>query len=112
MEPKLDSTHAALARQIPELVGRSAALAAVLDFVRVASLGDYPVLIEGESGTGKELVAKAIHRLSARFRGPFVSENCGALPETLVESECFGHEKGEPQSRAFRTRAGRHRFPR
>ncbi len=94
MEPKLDSTHAALAQQIPELVGRSAALAAVLDFVRVASLGDYPVLIEGESGTGKELVAKAIHRLSARSRGPFVSENCGALPETLVESECFGHEKG------------------
>jgi len=77
-----------------ELVGRSAVMREVFKAIGLASATDAPVLITGESGTGKELVAAALHRHSDRASGPFVRVNCGALPEGLVESELFGHERG------------------
>src|ERR1700730_5425895 len=76
------------------VIGRSAAIRNVLDMLLLAAPTDATVLIEGETGTGKELVAKAVHGLSPRSRAAFVAVNCAALPETLVESELFGHEKG------------------
>ncbi|MCE9634149.1 MAG: sigma-54-dependent Fis family transcriptional regulator [Planctomycetes bacterium] len=78
----------------PEIVGRGAAMSAVLRMLdRVADTG-VPVLFEGESGTGKELMARALHASSRRSAGRFVAENCAALPETLLENELFGHERG------------------
>ncbi|WP_396222164.1 sigma-54 interaction domain-containing protein [Gemmatimonas sp.] len=76
------------------LVGESAAIREVLVKVEQIAPVTSTVLIEGESGTGKELVARAVHRLSPRRGKPFIAVNVGALPETLLESELFGHEKG------------------
>jgi len=77
-----------------ELVGVSPQMTRVKEMIpRIAATAS-PVLIEGESGTGKELAAVAIHRLSARHRGPFVPVNCGAIPADLLESEFFGHVRG------------------
>jgi DNA-binding NtrC family response regulator len=76
------------------LVGSSGRSQAVYELIRrVSNLSAY-VLITGESGTGKELVARAIHNLSNRAKSPFVAVSCGAIPETLIEAELFGHEKG------------------
>jgi two-component system, NtrC family, nitrogen regulation response regulator NtrX len=77
-----------------EMVGESPAIRQVMDSVRRAAPTNATVLIQGESGVGKELVARAIHRNSLRSRERFVQVNCAAIPEELIESELFGHEKG------------------
>jgi two-component system response regulator AtoC len=84
----------AAAGEFPEMIGQSSAMREMFDRIRQVADTDVTVLIHGESGTGKELVARAIHNLSARKDGPFVAANVGALPETLIESELFGYEKG------------------
>lgn len=89
-----------------KIIGRDRKMKDVFrEIVDVAEY-DYPVHIYGETGTGKELVAEAIHKTSPRRKGPFVPINCGALPESLIESELFGHVKGS-FSGAIRDRKGR-----
>jgi len=77
-----------------EIVGESAAISTVKQLIERIADTDATVLITGESGTGKEVVARALHRLSKRARGPFVALNCAAVPEGLIESELFGHARG------------------
>ncbi|MBX3329904.1 MAG: sigma-54-dependent Fis family transcriptional regulator [Nitrospira sp.] len=79
---------------LEEMVGTSPSICAVFDLVRKVAKTDMPVLITGETGTGKELTAQAIHERSLRKQGPCVPINCGAIPDTLLESELFGHERG------------------
>lgn len=76
------------------IVGESEAMKGIMNLIDRAGASDRAVLIQGESGTGKELVAEALHRASQRADRPLVTVNCAALPETLLESELFGHEKG------------------
>ncbi|HWC76691.1 MAG TPA: sigma-54 dependent transcriptional regulator [Blastocatellia bacterium] len=81
--------------QVSGVVGRSRAICQVIDQVKLLARDPgISILLTGESGTGKELIARVIHFNSPRARGPFVAINCGALPEALLESELFGHEKG------------------
>jgi DNA-binding NtrC family response regulator len=77
-----------------ELLGRSPAMQALRDLIRKVARTQATVLVQGESGTGKELVSRAIYRESSRSNGPFIKVNCAAIPENLIESEFFGHEKG------------------
>jgi two-component system nitrogen regulation response regulator GlnG len=79
---------------LPWLMGPSRALQEVIQQVRQVAESMFTVLVEGETGTGKELVARAIHELSARRARPFVALDCGAIPDTLIESELFGYERG------------------
>ena len=91
---------------LSSLIGTSSAMKRVFQITRLYAKASASVLILGETGTGKELIAKALHELSDRSDGPFVKINCGALTETLLESELFGHVKGSFTD-AFRDRAGR-----
>ncbi len=77
-----------------KLIGNSKKMREVFALINQASQSNITVLIQGETGTGKELIAKAIHYNSPRKNGPFIPVNCAAIPETLIESELFGHEKG------------------
>lgn len=87
------------------IIGSSPGMLTLFDKIRKVAPTDSNVLIQGESGTGKELVARALHRLSKRAQEPIISVNCAAIPESLIESELFGHEKGAFTG-ADRARAG------
>ena len=96
---QLEREYRELQQQLSEesfegMLGTSPQMQEVFSSIRKVATTEVPVLIVGESGTGKELVAKAIHRNSSRRKCPFVVINCSAIPETLLESELFGHEKG------------------
>ena len=96
MRRQLEVLKTEVSREFPVngIVGRSPAFQKVLNETRKAAETDATVLIHGESGTGKELIARLLHSASNRRDEPFVAVHCGALPETLMESELFGHEKG------------------
>lgn len=96
-EKKLEEENKALRSRIEkrfDLIGDSAALGRLKELIKTAGPTNSRVLISGENGTGKELVARRIHLYSSRADRPFIEVNCAAIPETLIESELFGHEKG------------------
>ena len=88
------SSGAARPATLQDLIGTSPQMLALIGQIKQVAPFDVPVLILGENGTGKELVARVLHALSPRRQGPFVALDCGALPETLVEAEIFGYERG------------------
>ena len=94
LQLQIKALQAAQGSGFEELVGKSVGLKRVVEMAQRAAPAEVTVLIEGESGTGKEVLARAIHRLSARKDGPLIPVNCAAIPEGLLESELFGHERG------------------
>jgi len=96
MAAEIAQLHAQLSERhaLGNMVGNSAPMQALFEKIRLVADTRATVLIQGESGTGKELVARALHHNSSRGNKPFVPVNCAAIPETLIESELFGHEKG------------------
>ncbi len=94
LESRIASQPAPEALPDSGVIGRSPALRVAVGIAKRVAKSDLPVLLEGESGTGKELFARLIHRRSLRADGPFLSINCGAIPEGLLESELFGHVRG------------------
>ncbi len=93
--PEIDDPGAPPGRRRTDLiVGASPVMGRILEMVAVAARTEIPVLILGESGTGKELVARAVHYTGGRAARPFITVNCGAIPETLMEDELFGHVRG------------------
>ena len=101
-----------------EIIGEDFGLREVMEMVRKVAPLESPVLLLGETGVGKGIIASAIHYLSQRSKGPFIAVNSGAIPETLIDSELFGHEKGRfyrgdrTEARALRARGPRHHLPR
>ncbi len=99
-QQKLETENVALRVQLDKrfglenIIGESPAMREIFEIVRQVAPSHASILIQGESGTGKELIAKGIHQLSTRARGPLITVHCGALPANLLESELFGHEKG------------------
>jgi DNA-binding NtrC family response regulator len=107
LEDELEASRARLAGAADTaIVGASPPMRTLLDKLSTVARSDAPVLVTGESGTGKELVARRLHALSDRNAGPFIAVNCAAFPETLLEAELFGHERGAFTG-AVRKRDGR-----
>ncbi|HEX5037790.1 MAG TPA: sigma-54-dependent Fis family transcriptional regulator, partial [bacterium] len=94
LERELKESRAVLKNQYEEIIGRSPKMIEALSLVDRITESKIPVWIYGESGTGKEAIARSLHFNGSRAKAPFVTENCGALPENLLESELFGHKKG------------------
>ena len=100
------------------MIGQSVPMRQIMSLIERVASSDVPVLITGESGTGKEITAQLIHKLSSRSDGPYLPVNCAAIPEPLIESHLFGHEKGaytgadRRQRGIFRERERRHTPPR
>ena len=100
MNERLELENRALRREVErrtsfhEIVGESAGMLRVFDLTEKVASTDATVLITGETGTGKDLIARAIHHAGSRKENPFVAQNCGSLPDTLLESELFGHQRG------------------
>jgi len=106
LQQQVKALQASQGTAFEDMIGESESLRRVLDMSRRAAAADVTILIEGESGTGKEVLARAVHRLSTRKDGPFIPVNCAAIPEGLLESEMFGHERGAFTG-AVRSKPGR-----